>query len=112
MRLQPRRRNAPLKAVRLTKRDREGEASLVYEVERQALPASVTAVGIDLGVRKRMTCSDGTRYARARRNRKRQRKLQRAMARCRQRSRNRDKRRAALALHARNEYVRERNACH
>ena len=53
--------DAPLKAVRLTKRGRKWEASLVYEVERQALPASVTAVGIDMGVRKRMTCSDGTR---------------------------------------------------
>ena len=42
--------DAPLKAVRLTKRGRKWEASLVYEVERQALPASVTAVGIDLGV--------------------------------------------------------------
>ena len=104
--------DAPLKAVRLTKRGRRWEASLVYEVEREALPASVTAVGIDLGVRKRMTCSDGTRYARGRRNRKRQRKLQRALARCQQRSRNRDKRRAALARHARKEYVRERNACH
>ena len=104
--------DAPLKAVRLTKRGRKWEASLVYEVERQALPASLTAVGIDLGVRKRMTCSDGTRYARARRNRKRQRKLQRALARCRQGSRNRGKRRAALARHARKEYVRERNACH
>ena len=55
--------DAPLKAVRLTKRGRKWEASLVYEVERQALPASVTAVGIDLGVRKRMTCSDGARSA-------------------------------------------------
>ncbi len=65
-----------------------------------------------MGVRKRMTCSDGTRYARARRTRKRQRKLQRALARCRQGSRNRGKRRAALARHARKEHVRERNACH
>ena len=104
--------DAPLKAVRLTKRGRKWEASLVYEVERKALPASVTAVGIDMGVRKRMTCSDGTRYARARRNRKRQRKLQRALARCRQGSRNRGKRRAGLARHARKEHVRERNACH
>ena len=104
--------DAPLKAVRLTKRGRKWEASLVYEVERKALPASVTAVGIDMGVRKRMTCSDGTRYARARRNRKRQRKLQRALARCRQGSRNRGKRRAALARQARKEHVRERNACH
>ena len=73
--------DAPLKALRLTKRGRQWEAALVYEVERAALPASVSAVGIDMGVRKRMTCSDGTRYARGRRNRRRQRKLQRAAVR-------------------------------
>ncbi|MXY69773.1 MAG: IS200/IS605 family element transposase accessory protein TnpB [Acidobacteriia bacterium] len=104
--------DAPLKALRLTKRGRQWEAALVYEVERAALPASVSAVGIDMGVRKRMTCSDGTRYARGRRNRRRQRKLQRALARCQQGSRNRGKRRAALARQARKEHVRERNACH
>ncbi len=84
--------DAPLKALRLTKRGRQWEAALVYEVERAALVASVSAVGIDMGVRKRMTCSDGTRYRKG--------------------SRNRGKRRAALARHARKEHVRERNACH
>ncbi len=47
------------KAVRLTKRGRRWEASLVYAVERAALPASTQAVGIDLGVRKRWRAGSG-----------------------------------------------------
>ena len=88
-----------LKALRLTKRGRHWEASLVYCVERQALPATDRAVGIDLGVRKRMTLSDGTTYAPHKRDWKRIRKAQRAVSRCQKGSR-------------RSEFVRQRNACH
>ena len=42
--------DAVAKSVRLTKRGRHWDASLVYAVERAALPASANAVGIDLGV--------------------------------------------------------------
>ena len=65
-----------------------------------------------MGIRKRMTCSDGTRYGRGQRERQRKCQLQRALSRCRQGSRNRGKRKAALARLARKELVRERNACH
>ena len=74
---------APLKSVRLTKRDWKREASLVDEVEREALAASVSCVGIDMGIRKR--------------------KLQRALSRCQKGSRQRGKRKAALAGLARKE---------
>ncbi|MDE0109510.1 MAG: transposase [Bryobacterales bacterium] len=100
------------KAVRLTKRGRHWEASLVYAVKRAALPASVKAVGIDLGVRKRMTLSNGKRYQRATRDWRRKRRLQRAVARCRKGSQRRRKRVRALARFQRREFVRERNACH
>ncbi len=99
-------------SLRLTKRGRKWEASLVYEVEKEALEASVKAVGIDLGVRKRMTLSDGKRYQRARRDWQRRRKLQRAIARGKQGSATRRKRGAALGRLQRREFVQERNACH
>ena len=101
-----------LKALRLTKRGRHWEASLVYAVERQALPATVRAVGIDMGVRKRMTLSDGTTYAPHKRAWKRIRKAQRAVSRCQKGSHRRRKRCARLARCRRREFVRQRNACH
>ncbi len=99
-------------SIRLTKRGRKWEASLVYEVEKEALEPSVKAVGIDLGVRKRMTLSEGRRYQRARRDWQRRRKLQRAIARCKKGSKTRRKRVAALGRLQRREFVQERNACH
>ena len=84
--------DAVAKSVRLTKRGRHWEASLVYAAERAALPASAKAVGIDLGVRKCMTLSNGKRYRRATRDWKRKRRMQRAVARCRKGSRRRRKR--------------------
>ena len=103
---------AVAKSVRLTKRGRHWEASLVYAVERAALPASAKAVGIDLGVRKRMTLSNGKRYPRATRDWKRKRRMQRAVARCRKGSRRRRKRVQSLARLQPRAFVRERNACH
>ena len=104
--------DAPLKSVRLTQRGRRWEASLVYAVEKQPLAPSVAAVGIDMGVRKRMTCSDGTVMARARRDWKRKRRLQRSVSRSRKGSATRRKRVAALQQFDRKQYIRERNACH
>ena len=101
-----------LQNVRLTKRGRHWEASLVYAVERDALEPSVKAVGIDLGVRKRMTLSDGTTYPRHRCNGKRQRRLQRAVSRCKRGSKTRRKRVAKLAGFRRKECVAQRNQCH
>ena len=104
--------DAPLKSVRLTQRGRKWEASLVYELEREALAPSSSLVGIDMGVRKRMTCSDGMVVPRARRDWKRKRRLQRAVSRCQRGSATRRKRVAALQRSERKQFVRERNACH
>ena len=101
-----------LKNVRLTKRGRHWEASLVYAVERDAMEPVAKAVGIDLGVRKRMTLSDGTRYPRHRRSWKRQRRLQRAVSRGKRGSRTRRRRVAKLAGFRRKELVAQRNQCH
>ena len=46
--------DAPLKSVRLTQRGHRWEASLVYVVDKQPLAPSVAAVGIDMGIRKRV----------------------------------------------------------
>ena len=104
--------DAPLKSVRLTQRGRKWEASLVYELEREALAPLSSAVGIDMGVRKRMTCSDGTVVPRARRDWKRKRRLQRAVSRCEKGSATRRKRVAGLQRFERRQFVGERNACH
>ena len=88
--------DAPPKSLRLTQRGRNWEASLVYEVEREALAPWEAAVGIDMGIRKHMACSDGTVVLQARRNWKRKRRLQRAVSRCMKGSATRRKRVAAL----------------
>ena len=104
--------DAPLKSLRLTRRGRKWEASLVYEVEREALAPSEAAVGIDMGIRKRMTLSDGTVVPRARRDWKRKRRLQRAVSRCKRGSATRRKRVALLQRFEHRQFLRERNACH
>ena len=67
---------------------------------------------IDLGVRKRITASDGTKYSGNRRNWKRIRRLQRAVSRCKQGSSTSRKRVAKLARYRRKEHVVQRNSCH
>ena len=64
------------------------------------------------GIRKRMTCSDGTVVARAQRDWKRKRRLQRSVSRGRKGSATRRKRVAALQRFDRKQHIRERNACH
>ncbi len=104
--------NTVPQSIRLTKRGRQWTASMVYEVEKAPLEPSAKAVGIDLGVRKRMTLSDGTRHPRATRDWKAVRKLRRAIARGKKGSSTRRKRIAQLARLQRREFVQERNACH
>ncbi len=104
--------DAPLKAVSLTQRGRRWEASLVHAVEKQPLAPSVAAAGIDLGIRERMTCSDGTVVARARRESKRKRRLKRSVVHCWKGSTTRRRRVAALQRFDRTQYIRERNDCH
>jgi len=101
-----------LKSLRLTLRGRHWEASMVYEVEKQPLPPSVKAVGIDLGVRKRMTLSDGTMHGGHQRDWPRIRRLQRRVARRKKGSAGRRQAVAGLARCRRREFVRQRNAIH
>ena len=50
--------------VRLTWHGRQWLASVVYSHEPETLPASTRAVGMDLGIRKRLTLSTGQVFAR------------------------------------------------
>ncbi|MDE0103085.1 MAG: transposase [Bryobacterales bacterium] len=85
---------------------------MVYEVDKQLLPPSVKAVGIALGVRKRMTLSDGTMHGGHKRDWPRIRRLQRRVARRKKASAGRRKAVAGLARCRRREFVRQRNAIH
>ena len=102
-----------LASVRLTRRGRHWDASIVYAMAPVVSPGvDAPAVGIDLGVRKQLTLSDGTRHGSAIWDRKKMRRLSRAHSRCRKGSSNRRKRTASLARFHRREYIRRRNACH
>ena len=57
----PRPLEMPLKAEQLTWRSSRREASPVYEEERSARATPGSCAGIDMGIRKRTACSDGTR---------------------------------------------------
>ena len=48
-----------LKTLRITRVGRRVTLSLGYEVEKEPLPASATAVGIDMGITDRMVLSSG-----------------------------------------------------
>jgi len=104
--------SADLKSLKLTLRGMHWEASLTYKVDKDALPTSDSAVGVDLGVRKRATCSNGKRYKGHRRDWKRMRRLQRAVSRSRKGSKTRRKRVQKLACYRRREQVSQRNECH
>lgn len=104
--------DAPLKVLSFTNRGRHWQVSMVFAVEKKPLGSSASSVGIDMGVRKRMVCSDGTISDRARREWSRKRKLQRAISRSRKGSGVRRKRVAALRRFERKQYVMERNVCH
>lgn len=101
-----------LQSLRLTLRGRHWHASMVYQLEQAAAEPATAATGIDVGVRKRMTLSNGKTYKPHKRNWKRMRKAQRAVARCKQGSQTRRKRVARLARYCRREFVSQRNALH
>ena len=69
MRLHPSRglpEGEALRAVRIVRKPQGVRVSLCHAVEKQALEPSAETVGIDLGVRSRMTLSDGTVWPAAR----------------------------------------------
>ena len=69
MRLHPSRglpEGRALRAVRIVRKPQGVRVSLCYAVKKQALEPSAETVGIDMGVRSRMTLSDGTAWPAAR----------------------------------------------
>ena len=102
----------PLKVLRIVRKPNRVYVDLVYEVEKEPLPACQSAVGIDLGVRKRAVLSIGELIERNTRDWPGIRRQQRKVARCKRGSNCRKKRGRQLARLRYREKVRNRNACH
>ena len=101
-----------LKALRIVRKPNRVYVDLVYEVEKEPLPECPSAVGIDLGGRKRAVLSTGERIERNRRDWPEIRRQQRRIARSKRGSNRRKKRVRQLARLRYREKVRNRNACH
>ena len=101
-----------LKALSVTLRGRRLFVNLTYEVELEALPGSVAAVGIDMGVSDRLALSNGERVGRRRKASKRFARMQRRLSGCRKGGHRWRKRKSVLANHQYRERVRNRNECH
>ena len=102
----------PLKALRIVRKPNRVYVDLVYEVEKEPLPRCDSAVGIDLGVRKRAVLSSGERIERNRRDWPEIKRQQRRVACCKRGSNRRRKRVRQLARFRYRERVRNRNGCH
>ena len=103
---------SPLKALRIVRKPNRVSVDLTYEVEKEPLPACPSAVGIDLGVRKRAVLSSGERIKRSRRAWPEIKRQQRRVARCLRGSNRRKKRVRQLARLRYRERVGNRNALH
>ena len=100
------------KALSVTLRGRRLFINLTYEVELAALPGSVAAVGIDMGVSDRLALSNGERVGRRRKPNEVLRRAQRRLSGCRKGGHRWRKRKSVLANHQYRERVRNRNECH
>ena len=100
------------KNLQITRRPTGIVVSLTFEVETQPLPASDSAVGIDMGVARRMTLSNGGTISRRVVDRSREKRLRREVARSKRGSNTRRKRVRSLGREAYRNRVRNRNACH
>ena len=100
------------RAIRITRRPTGCTVDLVHDVEIGSLEPTGESVGIDLGVRKRLTLSTGETIAPEHEDWQAIRRTQRAIARCRRGSNRRRKRLRGLARRRRRAAVRRRNACH
>ena len=101
-----------LKSVQIVRKPHGVCVSLVYEVEQEPLPASMESVGIDMGVRQRMTLSSGATVAPARVDWGAIRRAQRCVSRSKKGSNARRKRVRRLAAMRHRAKVRNRNGCH
>ena len=100
------------KALSVTLRGRRLFVNLTYEVELEALPGSVAAVGIDMGVSDRLALSNGERVGRRSKASKRLARMQRRLSGCRKGGHRWRKRKSVLANHQYRERVRNHNECH
>ena len=101
-----------LKSLRIVRRVTGVTVDMVYEVEKHPLPSSPAAVGIDMGVRKRLTLSTGERIERATTDAEAIAEQQQRVSACKRGSNNRRKAVRQLRRMRRREAVRNRNACH
>ena len=98
--------------MRIVREPRGVRVSLCYAVEKRALEPSAETVGIDVGVRSRITLSDGTVWPTARLDWQAILRQQRAVSRCQRGSRTRRKRVRRLVGLRERAKVWNRNACH
>ncbi len=103
---------AHLKTLTITRKPTGVYVSLGYEVEREALPKTSQAVGLDMGVRSRIAFSDGSFADRRQPVNDKVATLQRRIARCRRGSGSQRKLYRQLARLRHRESVRNRNKCH
>ncbi len=101
-----------LRTLTITRRPNGVYGSLGYAVEKEVLPATGRALGLDMGVASRITLSDGTFVGRRETERGRVAELQRRISCCKKNSGSQRKLRAQLARLRHRERVRNRNQCH
>ena len=101
-----------IKALRITRRPAGVTVDLVYEEEMTPLPPSGAIIGIDMGVRKRLALSDGTRIERAEPLADDIKKQHQVISRKKKGSNNRRKAVKQLSRLKRKQAVKNRNACH
>ena len=102
------------KIITITKRPCGLVVNLTFalSVEPDADADMRPAIGIDMGVNKRLALSDGSVIPRRKRDNHKRRSLQRAISRCRKRSTTREKRVVRLRKFLHKERIRNRNEAH
>ncbi len=100
------------KTLMITRRPTGIVVSMAFEVERKPLPANPQAVGIDMGVTKRMTLSNGGIVERRTIGRRRENRLRQEVSRCKKGSSSRKKRVRSLGRETYRNKIRNRSACH
>ena len=100
------------KTLMITRRPTGIVVSMAFGVERKPLPANPQAVGIDMGVTKRMTLSNGGIVERRTIGRRRENRLRQEVSRCKKGSSSRKKRVRSLGRETYRNKIRNRSACH
>ena len=101
-----------LKSLRLVKRPNGWYADLTYAVNKEPLPASDSAIGLDMGVNNRIALSTGEMVRRREVDRTLEARLRQSVAHKTKGSHRRRKAVATLSREIRRNAVRNRNECH